>query len=367
MFSDNDLRELLEYKSSEPVISLYLNTDLTEGTADAYRLQLRNMLKEINLPEDVSAVEHYFSHQFDWSGRAVAVFSCAPQTFFRAYPLALPVRNLIRISDRPSVKPLADLLDTFGGYGVALVDKQGARLFFFHLGELREQEGVLGTQVKHTKRGGASSIAGRQGGIAGRTNHMEETIERNLKDAAEFAAHFFGENHVRRVLIGGTDENVASFRVLLPKTWQSLVMGTFAMSMTASHADVLSKAVQIGKEAEHQRERRLVEHLITTAAKGGGAVVGSEGVFDAINHDRVKALLVEEGMPQPGYVCDECGALYVSMQEMCALCGKGKVERTQDAIEMAVSGVMRRGGEIDIVRAIPDLNKVGSIGALLRY
>jgi peptide chain release factor subunit 1 len=367
MFSDNDLRELLEFKSSEPVLSLYLNTDLTEENADAYRLRLRNMLKEINLPEDVSAVEHYFNHQFDWSGRAVAVFSCSPQSFFRTYPLALPVRNLIRISDRPSMKPLADLLDTFGGYGVALVDKQGARLFFFHLGELREQEGVLGELVKHTKRGGASSFPGRQGGIAGRTNRMEEKIERNLKDSAEFAAHFFEENHVRRVLIGGTDENVASFRSLLPKSWQSLVMGTFPMSMTASHTDVLSKALQIGKEAEHQREHRLVEHLITTAAKGGGAVVGSEGVFDAINHDRVKALLVEEGMPQPGYVCNACGALYVSKQDPCALCGKGKVERTQDAIEMAVSGVMRRGGEIDIVRASPDLNKVGSIGALLRY
>ncbi len=367
MFSDNDLRELLEFKSSSPVLSLYLNTDPTEENADAYRLRLRNMLKEINLPEDVSAVEQYFSHQFDWSGRAVAAFSCAAQGFFRAYPLAVPVRNLIRISDRPSVKPLADLLDTFGGYGVALVDKQGARLFFFHLGELREQEGVLGELVKHTKRGGASSFPGRQGGIAGRTNHMEETIERNLKDAAEFAAHFFEEKHVRRVLIGGTDENVASFRSMLPKAWQSLVMGTFAMSMTASHTDVLSKALQIGKEAEHQREHRLVDHLITTAAKGGGAVVGSESVFDAINHDRVKALLVEEGMPQPGYVCDACGALYISKQETCALCGKGKVERTQDAIEMAVSGVMRRGGEIDFVRASPDLNKVGSIGALLRY
>jgi len=256
MFSDNDLRELLEFKSSEPVLSLYLNTDLTEENADAYRLRLRNMLKAINLPEDVSAVEQYVNHQFDWSGRALAAFSCASQGFFRAYPLAVPVQNTIRVSDRPSVKPLADLLDTYGGYGVALVDKQGARLFFFHLGELHEQEGVLGELVKHTKRGGASSFPGRQGGVAGRTNRMEEKIERNLKDAAEFATHFFEENHVRRVLIGGTDENVASFRSLLPKAWQSLVMGTFAMSMTASHADVLSKALQIGKEAEHQREHR---------------------------------------------------------------------------------------------------------------
>lgn len=367
MFSDTDLRELLEFKSSVPVLSLYLNTDLTEGNADANRLRLRNMLKEINLPEDISAVERYFNHQYDWSGRAVAIFSCSSQSFFRAYPLAIPVRNMIQISDRPSVKPLADLLDTYGGYGVVLVDKQGARLFFFHLGELLEQEGVLGETVKHTKRGGASSFPGRRGGISGRTNYMEEKIERNLKESADFANRFFEEKHVRRVLIGGTDENVALFRSQLSKAWQSLVMGTFPMSMTASHVEVLSKAEQIGVEAEKQREQRLVDHLITTAAKGGGAVVGTESVFDAINHDRVKALLVEEGLPQPGYVCDTCGALYVAMQESCSVCGKGKVERTLDAIEMAVSGVMRRGGEIDIVRASSALTKVGSIGALLRY
>ena len=44
------------------------------------------------------------------------------------------------------------MFDVYGGYGVILVDRQGARVFHFHLGELVEQEGVLGTLVKHTKR-----------------------------------------------------------------------------------------------------------------------------------------------------------------------------------------------------------------------
>jgi len=367
MFSDNDLRELLEYKSSVPVLSLYLNTDPTEGNADAYKLRLRNILKEINLPEDIRAVERYFNHTYDWSGRAVAVFSCSPDGFFRAYPLAIAMRDLVHISDRPSVKPLADLLDNYGGVGVALVDKQGARLFFFHLGELREQEGVMGETVKHTKRGGASSFPGRRGGIAGRTNFMEEKIERNLKEAADFAARFFEERHVRRVLIGGTDENVASFRSLLPKAWQSLVMGTFPMSMTASHIDILNKAQQIGMEAESQREARLVDQVITSAAKGNAAVIGLADVFDAVNYDRIKTLVVEEGLSQPGYVCDNCGALFTAPAEICSVCGKGKVERTLDAVEMTVGRVMRHGGDIEVLRSNPDLAKGGSIGALLRY
>ena len=87
----------------------------------------------------------------------MVVFSCSPDKFFRAYSLAIPVRNQVIISNQPHVKPLASLLDYYGGYGVALVDKQGARLFSFHLGELKEQEGILGESIRHTKHGGCIS------------------------------------------------------------------------------------------------------------------------------------------------------------------------------------------------------------------
>ncbi len=367
MFTDNDLRELLEFVSPDPILSLYLNTDPAQGNADAYRLRLRAMLKEINLARDVTAVEDYFSREYGWTGKSVAVFSCAAQSFFRAYPLAVPVRNLLHVSDRPSVKPLADLLDNYGGYGVVLVDKQGARLFFFHLGELREQEGMMGEAVKHIKRGGASSFPGRRGGMAGRTNFEEEKIERNMKDAADFAIRFFEANHVRRILIGGTEDNIHLFRGLLPKAWQSLVMGTFAMAMTASHSEVLSKALQLGLEAERQREQRLVEELVTLAAKGSAAVVGLSDTLAAINQGRVKTLTFVEGLQKEGYLCPSCGALSANVEDPCTHCGLARMERTLDVVDLAVHAVMHNGGEVATAPLSPAFEKVGSIGALLRF
>jgi hypothetical protein len=65
------------------------------------------------------------------------------------------------------------------------------------------------------------------GGLPGQTNYAEEVAERNMREAAEFAAHFFADKNVRRVLIGGTEDNLASFRSLLPKAWQSLIVGHF--------------------------------------------------------------------------------------------------------------------------------------------
>ena len=198
MLTDRDLQELLSYKTEAQVLSIYLDTDPSEGNVDVHKLRLRSMLKDVDLPQDVEAVTRYLDLEHEWSGRSVV-----------------------------------------------LIDKQEARFFYFHLGELREEEEVVGESVRRIKRGGGSQAAGRRGGVAGQTDYVEELAERNIKEAAEYASQFFKENNVRRILIGGTEDNVALFRSQLPKAWQSLVVGTFPISMHATHDEVLEKAMQI--------------------------------------------------------------------------------------------------------------------------
>jgi peptide subunit release factor 1 (eRF1) len=308
----------------------------------------------------------YFDHTHDWSGRSVAIFSCATEDFLRAFPLAVPVRSRVRISDRPFVKPLADLLDAYGGYGVALVDKQGARLFHFHLGHLREQEGVVGETIRHTKRGGGSQAAGRKGGVAGQTDYVEELADRNMKDAVDFAVHFFSDKKIRRIAIGGTEENVALFRSLLPKAWKSLVVGSFPINLNATHPEVLDRAMKIGAEAEHQREMHLLETVVTGAAKGRGGVVGLEDTLGAIREGRVQSLIIRDGFRAPGYRCMSCGHLSSLPMGNCPFCD-GETEQIPDAVETAVRQVMATGGEVEVLRNGQTVKGFEQIGALLRY
>jgi peptide chain release factor subunit 1 len=366
MLNDRELQELLNYHPEFPVLSVYLNTDTNEGNAESHKLHLRSMLKQINLSDDVAAVLRFFEHEHDWSGRSVAVFSCAPDQFLRAYTLAVPVSSRVRVGSQPHVKPLVDLLDSYGGYGVALVDKQGARLFYFHLGELREQEGVLGETVRHTKRGGGSQATGRRGGVAGTTGYEDEVTDRNAKEAVDFATHFFAENNVRRVLIGGTDDNVALFRSQLPKAWQSLVVGTFPISMTASQGEVLDKAMEIGLEAERRKEERQIEMVVTNAAKGRGGVVDLDDTFAAIREGRVQTLIIREGYRAAGTLCKSCRYISPVELEYCPFCG-GECETIADVVELAVHQVMTSGGDVQVLHtelASPNFNQ---IGALLRY
>jgi len=367
MLSGENVKELLEFPSqTEPVISLYLNADPQEGSADVYKLRLRNMLKGISPTRDVQAIEQYVNLEYDWSGRSVVVFTCSALDFFRAYPLALPVKDLIQVSQKPVVQPLIRLLDGFGGYGVVLVDKQGARLFHFNLGELSEQEGVVGDEVKRTKRGGASTMPGHRGGIAGRTRAMEETVDRNMRDSAEFAVDFFEEKRIRRIVLCGSDENIASFRSFLPKAWQSLVIGTFTMSMDASHQEVMEKAIQVGIEAEDKRKHKIIESLITATMKGEHAVTGIETTLDAVQANRVKTLIVTEGYHVSGYRCPQCGYLTAKPTRDCPNC-ISTVAPVNDVVEYAITAVLKSGAEVEFVPESTELNKVGGVGAILRY
>ena len=366
MITDRDLRELLSYEAKHAVLSVYLNTDPAEGSPETYKLHLRSMLKEIDLPEDIPAVTRFFDFEHDWSGKSVAVFSCAPEEYFEAYSLAVAVRSRVRTDLRPYVKPLADVFDSYGGYGVVLVDKQEARLFYFNLGELQEHEDVTGESVRRTKRGGGSQFAGRRGGTAGQTDYIDEVTERNIKEAVDSAARFFSANNVRRVLIGGSEDNVAQFRSLLPKSWQSLIVGVFPISMTASHSEVLECAMEVGAEAEFHREALLANTVVTNAAKGRGGVIDLEDTLNAIHEGRVQTLLIRDGFRAPGGQCTSCGYLSAGSIDVCPYC-EGEVEQIPDAVELAVRRVMQTGGEVEVLPSDQDVGEFDQIGAILRY
>ena len=167
MFSRKDLRELAQYRSKSSVLTLYLDTDPTQHTTDEYKLALRQLLKEVEDQadaEDITAIERFVEFEYDWKGRGIAIFTCAEDDYWRQYSLAVPLESRVVVSNKPFVTPIAALWDTYSRFVVAMVDRQGARLLLFQMGELVTEEGMLGEQVRRLKDGGGSSAKGRRMG-----------------------------------------------------------------------------------------------------------------------------------------------------------------------------------------------------------
>jgi peptide chain release factor subunit 1 len=368
MLSAGDLQALIEFCPESPVLSVYFDLDPGAGAADMQRLRLRQMLKPFEEPaaDDVKAILRFMDHAYDWSARSLALFSCQAEGFLRSFTLSIPLRSRARWLDRPYVKPLAGLIDRYGDLGIAAVDQQGARFFHFHLGELIEQEGALGEEVRHIKRGGGSQAAGRRGGAPGQASNVEEVAERNLRQAGRQAAAFFSRTRCRRLLLGGTDQNVAAFIPHLPKAWQAQISGSFAVELAAGHKEILSRAMAVLERAEHEREQQLVQQLLTSSAKGADGVLSLGETLAAASAGRVYTLIVLDGLRAPGFRCRQCGHLSADPVEICPFCG-GPLGQIEDAVEMAVQDVLRSGGEVEIVAHSEALAAAGGIGGMLRY
>lgn len=373
MITQEDLQELVAFDAEGAgVVSMYLDSDTSQQTSETVKLQVRTMFKEINgLEDDAAAIERYLDFSHDWGIPGLAMFSCAERDLFRAYPSAISFRNRMRIGRRPHVKPLSHLLDYYAHYAVIVVDRVGAQFFEYHLGELQKVAGTMGDDVRKQKLGGgsargggATAATGQRGGQGGR--HEEEVAQRNMRDAAEAAQKFFGSRPIRRLFVGGTAENVAQFRENLSKQLQSRVAGTFAVDMNAGEREIHQLALGLLQQANSEREEKVVRNLITTAAKGGNAVIGLDPTLRFIGEGRVQTLIISDGYRTPGYI-DE-NSKYLTVRETTASpFGDTQLVAVEDVIEEAVSNTLGQGGTVEIVKDNPDLENAGQIGALLRY
>ena len=61
MLTELDLQELIDYRSTDPVLSVYLDVDPKVGSADVYKLRLRQLLKGF---EDLAPLDFELIQRF---------------------------------------------------------------------------------------------------------------------------------------------------------------------------------------------------------------------------------------------------------------------------------------------------------------
>ncbi len=371
MFTQDHLQELLDFSAkNSAVVSMYLDTDRAQQPADMTKLQVKGLLKELNgsNEDDADVIERYLDHSYDWTKPGLALFSCASHEFFKVYPVGVAFRNRLRVGQKPYVKPLAHLLDNYAYYGVILVDRVGARFFEYNQGELVETDGFMGEDVRKLKKGGGSSAVGVRGGprgVQGGSRREEEVAQRNMRDAADAAGRFFSRKPIRRLFLGGTAENVAQYRDMLSKQLQSCMAGTFAVDMTAGEHEVRKLALDLLREANQERENRLVDAMITNHAKGTNAMIGLDDTLQAISDKRVQTLIISDGLRVPGYVEEEAGFVVANLAR--SPLSDREMREVDDVIDSAVGLTIAQGGTVEVIADNPDLEGAGRIGAILRY
>lgn len=363
MIDQSDLQKLVGFDASSKeaaVLSLYLDVDPRGRTVEQYRLALRHLLESVNgnaTKEDRARIERFVEMEYDRQSRGLVCFSCEAENLWYAFPLMAPVSDTVFTGLRPYIKPLGGIMDTYGRYGVVLVDKEGGRIFVFNLGAVEGITDVVGEDVKRHKQGGWASARFQR--------HEDEAAYRNLKDAAEITAELVRTGQMRRLILAGTDANVAQFTTLLPKQAQQAIVATLSADVSTNATEIGERSLALIREVDATRKQQLVERLVTTASKDGPATLGLASTLAAGFAGRVYHLVLDDSYAAPAVRCDNCGYVGVEDAAVCPLC-ETALRVLPDAADSLVRWAMTQDLEVTFLHD-DALYETGHIGAFLRY
>ena len=152
--NEDTVRELAAVSSGgAPVVSCYLDVDGSRyPRRQDYEAQLETLVRRArarangdgSVAGDLTRIADYVHAGLDRTEtRGLALFSCEASSFWKAIPLAVPVRNQVVVNPSPAVGQLELLLHTYERIGVLLVDREKARLFVYELGVLVDRSEFL--------------------------------------------------------------------------------------------------------------------------------------------------------------------------------------------------------------------------------
>jgi peptide subunit release factor 1 (eRF1) len=367
------LRELAAWRSDgHKVLSLYLNLDPSEFPTPKHRATEFNSLMDTveravrhdelihaqkeELKSDTERVRSWWDNEFDASGtRGVALFVCGAAELFDVHHLARPVRSEVVIDDSPYIEPLTTLPGG-DGYCVLLTSRQVARILMGGRDGMREVVKVVDDVHRWHDQGGWSQARYQRGILKEAQDH--------LKHAGDEVFALFKGGHVQRLIIGAPHELRGEVEQNLHSYLRERIAGWLDIDIRSSPSQVASEAAGVIDADESERERSWLERLKSEVGRNSRGTAGLAATLAALNERRVEGLLVKDGFRAPGYATAD--ASFLSAEPGASPTGEPLQER-EDVIESALESALEQSAEIVVIRRHPDIDAVGSIGAVLRY
>lgn len=199
--------------------------------------------------------------------------------------------NLYRCEKQFIVDSLLDMVHTKTIYGLIVMDRREGNIAFLK-GKRIEPAKTLRSMVPGKFRAGGQSAARFSRVIEGLAGDFYKQI------AASATAVFGTGKDLKGIIIGGPGPTKYSFAEgdYLPDALKSKILGIVDIGYTGLDGleELVNRADDILKDAEVQKEKKLVIRFLDLLAKGGAVTYGLENVRKACDAAAVETILVSE-------------------------------------------------------------------------
>lgn len=354
-----------------PVTSLYLTVDGRRYPRRVdYEVRLDELLRSargqaLALPEaaarsvesDLEAISAFVRERFERGDtRGLALFSASAAGLWEEIALSRPVRDRVVVGPRADVRMLEALLETYEPTCVALVDYEKARLFCSQLGRVEEVRDLADEVPGRHDQGGWSQMRMQR--------HVDDHRTQHLKHVADALFAVWRNRGFAHLVLAGPGEAHRELEGLLHEYLRQRVRAHVGLAITSTLEEVRARTLEVEERLERAQEDELVRRLADAVPSRGG-VAGLDATLEALSEGRVGTLVVGLDLARPGGVCDRCGRLG-PRASACPTCG-APLREVPDVIEVAVAAAYERGCEVETVTADERLERLGGIGALLRF
>jgi peptide subunit release factor 1 (eRF1) len=285
--------------------------------------------------------------------RGLAVYASKPAGLLEVVRLSHPIEARVCIDRTAYVEPLV-AAGKDGRWGVLLITRRAARLFFGSADGLEETDRIEDDVHRQHDQGGWSQA------------NYQRSVEKEKDDhvAGVLGVLFtrFRRTPFDHLLIGAPRELVSEVEQRLHPYLRERLAGRVSVEIEhSSPEDVRKAAAEAVREHVRRSEREALDRLTQGVGAGGRGVAGLQSTLDALNDSRVEILMLAPGYSAPGYRDPESGLLAAENS------ADGSAEKIEDVIEPAIEKAIEQSAEVMVVRHHEDLGPLGGIGAVLRF
>jgi peptide subunit release factor 1 (eRF1) len=375
MITRDIIRELAEFHSPEgDAITFYYQPEAPPDKSHRQEaIQIKDIVKDAmrraersgkngTVRADLERILNLAERLHGNSGKAKAIFACSSKGIWREedVPAQLPGSRLL-VNKHFHVSPLANLSEALEKVCICLVDRSKARFFEMQMDDITEQESFVD---ELPRRGRSDGFAGFDGGHAERRYDNEATA--HFKRVADRLLERHGNGGCDRLLIGTRDEIWPGIdRQLHPYVKQKLV-AHFTIDPAVSPEDVRQHANELLQRHRITERQELLAQVLDEARANNNGSLGLKRVLRSLEQGEIQTLLIGDGFFAEGVECTNCGHLDMRLVESCAVCGQ-KTREISDIADALIGRALRSGIEVVHVGQNSELQKAGSIGALLRF
>jgi peptide subunit release factor 1 (eRF1) len=273
---------------------------------------------------------------------------------------------------RPSLTQFLWLLDEHQPCGVTLVDRSGARLFRFWLGEAEELRAIrfdVNTsewrrkQLVGPSHGATKKVKGAQRDEF--QQRLDAQYAKLFRDAAAKIRLWAEKEQLDPIFVAGPNEVAEPLWSELPERFReraALVKGFPAKISVAELQEKIAPEIEGWKRS---RESAQVHELLSQR-NGARAAAGIDETLEQLQQGAARQLFVVRGLGGKLKQCEKCGWTDRSADRVCASCGG---ERRVVALRAVLPELARKFGvpvEVVAGEAGNYLRKAGGLAVWLR-